>query len=234
MSHCYFITGTDTDVGKTFAAAALLQRAGQRGFRTAAFKPVAAGAEETASGLRNGDALTLISACNQALPYEVVNPFCLSPPIAPHIAAEEEGVRLDVATLVGTFQPVLNCGANFVLVEGAGGWRVPLNHSQTMADLAVALRLPVILVVAMRLGCISHALLTAEAIAADGLRLAGWVANQVSPEPMARHRENLAALEARLNAPLLGEIPFIPGAVFRAAAECVKLPDQLEQQANGR
>lgn len=229
MNHCYFITGTDTEVGKTFSAAALLARAGQRGWRTAAFKPVAAGADETASGLRNEDALTLISACTQDIPYERVNPFCLRSPVAPHIAAAEEGVQLDVSALVDKFQAVLNYSADFVLVEGAGGWRVPLNQAETMADFAIALKMPVILVVAMRLGCINHALLTAEAIGLDGLRLAGWVANQVSRQPMARPRENLLALQSRLNAPLLGEIPFTPGANFHAAAKLVKLPDQLEQ-----
>ncbi|MFA5630456.1 MAG: dethiobiotin synthase [Porticoccaceae bacterium] len=228
MKYGYFIAGTDTEVGKTFAAAALLARAGQLGLRTAAWKPVAAGAAVTAQGLRNEDALTLLQACNQPLPYEMVNPVCLAPAIAPHIAAAEQGMDLDVAALLPHFQRVLDGGADFVLVEGAGGWRVPLNDRETLADLALALQLPVVLVVAMRLGCINHALLSAEAIARDGLPLAGWIANQATPDSMARHGENLDTLRRLLPAPLLGELPHMPGGDFNAAAQILKLPGEVE------
>jgi len=228
MKYGYFIAGTDTDVGKTFAAAALLARAGQLGLRTAAWKPVAAGAETMAQGLRNEDALTLLQACNQPLPYDVVNPVCLAPAIAPHIAAAEQGLKVDVAALLPHFQRVLDCSADLVLVEGAGGWRVPLNDRETLADLALALQLPVVLVVAMRLGCINHALLSAEAIARDGLPLAGWIANRATTDSMARHRENLDTLRRLLPAPLLGELPYMPGGDFAAAAQILRLPSEVE------
>lgn len=224
MRRGFFITGTDTDVGKTFVAAALLAKAGQQGLRTSAFKPVAAGASSTPEGLRNSDALTLMAAMNQALPYERVNPFCFAPAIAPHIAAVEAGANLDVAGLQREMTKFSKHGADFSLVEGAGGWLVPLNSEQTFADFAVALGWPVILVVAMRLGCINHALLTAKAIAESGLPLAGWVANQVQPEAMARHRENIDTLRKALPAPLLGEIPHLADGDFRQAAGKLCLP----------
>jgi len=228
MMRGYFVTGTDTEVGKTFAAAALLARAGSQGLRTAAWKPIAAGAQATEQGLRNDDALSLMAACNQQLPYEVVNPVCLAPAIAPHIAAVEEGVELSVANLVPAFQPIVACGAEFFLVEGAGGWRVPLNEKETFADLAIALGLPVVLVVAMRLGCINHALLSAEAVVRDGLQLAGWIANQPTASRMARCGENLETLRHLLPAPLLGELPYISGSDFRAAAPILRLPWEVE------
>lgn len=228
MNHWYFVTGTDTGVGKTFVAAALLARARGLGFRTAAFKPVAAGAERTHDGLRNEDGLILQRAISQSLTYEQVNPVCLEPAIAPHIAAREAGVCLDVESLQAAFSDCADGGGDFGLVEGAGGWRVPLNERETFADLARALKRPVILVVAMRLGCINHALLTAEAIARDGLDLAGWVANRPGTEFMARYRENLATLEALLPAPLLGELPPVADGDWRRGAAYLRLPNALE------
>jgi dethiobiotin synthetase len=224
MRRGFFITGTDTDVGKTFVAAALLTKAGQQGLRTSAFKPVAAGAEPTPAGLRNSDALTLLAAMNQNLSYERVNPFCFAPAIAPHIAAAEAGVPLDISTLQSKMALFNQVNADFSLVEGAGGWLVPLNSEQTFADFAVALGWPVILVVAMRLGCINHALLSAQAIAESGLPLAGWVANQVQPEPMARHRQNIDTLRTALPAPLLGELPHFADGDFGQAADKLSLP----------
>ncbi len=228
MKHCYFVTGTDTGVGKTFVAAALLARARGLGFRTAAFKPVAAGAERTPHGLRNEDGLILQRAISQPRAYEEINPVCLEPAIAPHIAAREAGVSLGVESLQAAFSDFADGGGDFGLVEGAGGWRVPLNDRETFADLARALKRPVILVVAMRLGCINHALLTAEAIARDHLELAGWVANCVDPQSMARYRENLATLEALLPAPLLGEMPAVVGGDWRRGAAYLRLPNALE------
>jgi dethiobiotin synthetase len=219
----YFVTATDTDAGKTFVTAALLAGAARRGLRAAGLKPVAAGAEPTAEGLRNGDALTLMGAASAAFPYEQVNPLCLAPPIAPHIAAREAGITLDVAGVLAACRPLLHSDLDLLLVEGAGGWRVPLNATETLADLARALGFPVILVVAMRLGCINHALLSAEAIRADGLTLAGWVANSPVVE-MPRYRDNLATLAARLGAPLLGEIPPLPSGDYREAAARLTLP----------
>ena len=219
----YFVTATDTDAGKTFVTAALLSRAGQLGFRAAGLEPVAAGAEWTVEGLRNGDALTLMDAASATFPYQQVNPLCLAPPIAPHIAAREAGITLDVAGVLAGCRPLLDGDLDLLLVEGAGGWRVPLNDTQTLADFARALGFPVILVVAMRLGCINHALLSAEAIRADGLTLAGWVANSPAGE-MSRYQDNVATLTARLAAPLLGEIPVIPSGDYRDATHFIDLP----------
>ncbi|MDP3847819.1 MAG: dethiobiotin synthase [Pseudomonas sp.] len=208
MPVAFFIAGTDTDVGKTTVAAGLLRAARLAGMSTAAVKPVAAGCELTADGLRNSDALALLAECSEPLRYAEVNPFAFAPAIAPHLAASEVGVTLEVATLTAAVQAVLDRRADFTLVEGAGGWRVPLNKSATLAQLPIALQLPVIVVVAVRLGCINHALLTVEAIERDGLRVAGWVANLLEPQ-MPRLEENIAALEARLNAPCLGRIPLL-------------------------
>ncbi len=206
MPVAYFITGTDTDVGKTTVAAGLLRAARLAGLSTAAVKPVAAGCELTVDGLRNSDALALLAECSIPLCYAEVNPVALAPAIAPHLAAVEAGARLEVASITTAVQAVLAQQADFSLVEGAGGWRVPLNDSATLADVAIALQLPVIVVVAVRLGCINHALLTVEAIERDGLQVAGWVANLLEPQ-MPHLEENIATLAARLPAPCLGRVP---------------------------
>ena len=232
--HSFFIAGTDTGVGKTFVSAALLTRARQQGYTVAACKPVAAGAEDTASGLRNEDALTLMAAMDDPPSYRVVNPVCLRPAIAPHIAADEEGMVLSVSALATGCRTALDAPVDFALVEGAGGWRVPLNDRQTLADLAAVLRLPVILVVAMRLGCLNHALLSAEAIRRDRLSLAGWVANSPEPQAMARYRENLQTLHCHLGAPCLGALPWQGDGDFRAAASALVLPAGLERAPNKR
>lgn len=205
MSRSFFVTGTDTEVGKTAVSCALLHAARTAGLTTAAVKPVAAGCD--ADG-HNEDALALQAAMTLALPYAQVNPVALQPAIAPHIAAAQAGRSLHADRLAGFCRGVMHSGADLVLVEGAGGWRVPLGPRETLADVAITLGIDVIMVVAMRLGCINHALLTAEAIRADGLRLAGWVANQPAAA-MACHAENLDTLQALLPAPLLGEIPHI-------------------------
>lgn len=205
MSGAWFVTGTDTGVGKTVVSCALLAAAAGRGLRTAAVKPVAAGCDESG---RNGDALQLLAAMTEDLEYSQVNPVALTAAIAPHIAASREGRRLQADRLAGWCRGVMLGGADFVLIEGAGGWRVPLNPRETLADVARQLGVGVILVVGMRLGCINHALLTAEAIRRDGLRLAGWVANQRG-ERMSHHRENLDTLRQRLPAPLLGDVPYV-------------------------
>lgn len=208
MSTAYFVTGTDTEVGKTVTACALLAAAAARGLGTAAVKPVAAGCDGAG---QNEDALALMAAMTADMPYEQVNPVALQAAIAPHIAAQEEGASLSAGRLAGVCRGVMFGPADFVLVEGAGGWRVPLGPRETLADLARELNIGVILVVGMRLGCINHALLTAEAVVRDGLSLAGWVANQPG-ERMARHPENLATLRQLLDAPCLGELPQRPGA----------------------
>lgn len=220
MSRTWFVTGTDTGVGKTSVCCALLELAASRGLSTAAVKPVAAGCD--AQG-RSEDALLLQASMTANLPYEQVNPVALRAPIAPHIAAGQEGRRLQVAQLAGRCRGVMLGGWDLVLVEGAGGWRVPLNARETLADLAVQLGAGVILVVGMRLGCINHAVLSAEAVRGDGLGLVGWVANQCGAR-MACHDENLAALDALLPAPRLGNIPHLPQFSPRLAAEYIEMP----------
>lgn len=205
-SRHFFVTGTDTDVGKTLVACGILKAAEARGLRTLAIKPVAAGAEHTTEGLRNQDAVMLMAAMTETLPYHQVNPVLLEPPIAPHIAAEQADKRITVSQLAGLCRGAMMRAADIVLIEGAGGWRVPLNRHELLSGLAVELQAPVILVVGMKLGCINHALLTADAIRADGLRIAGWVANQIDPQ-MSYFDENLSSLKAMLGAPCIGVVP---------------------------
>jgi dethiobiotin synthetase len=222
MSIGYFIAGTDTDVGKTTVAAGLLHAARQSGLSTAAGKPVASGCNVTPAGLRNADALALLAECSLNLTYDQVNPFAFEPAIAPHLAAREAGVSLTVSALLGPMREVLAKGADFTLIEGAGGWRVPLADQANLSDLAIGLGLPVILVVGVRLGCISHALLTAEAIAQDGLQLAGWVANIIDPKT-SRLEENLATLAERLPAPCVGRVPRLKRPSAEGVAEYLHL-----------
>ncbi|MDZ5434709.1 dethiobiotin synthase [Pseudomonas fluorescens] len=222
MSAAYFITGTDTDVGKTTVAAGLLYAARSSGLSTAAGKPVASGCDVTPKGLRNADALALLAECSVPLTYQQVNPFAFEPPIAPHLAAREAGVALTVQSLLMPMQQILDMRADFTLIEGAGGWRVPLADQDNLSDLAMALGLPVILVVGVRLGCINHALLTAEAIAQDGLQLAGWVANIIDAKT-SRLEENLATLAERIPAPCLGRVPKLKVVTAEAVAEHLQL-----------
>lgn len=208
MRKRFFIAGTDTDAGKTLVSAGLLTAANRQGLRTIGLKPVAAGCERTDAGLRNADALLLQQTASVRLSYEQVNPIALEAAIAPHIAAEQEGRSLSADRLAAYCRGAMMQPADLVLIEGAGGWRVPLNPRESLARLPQLLGLDVILVVGMRLGCISHAILTAEAIARDGLRLAGWVANRIDPDlPCAD--ENRATLEQLFRAPLLGSVPWL-------------------------
>ncbi|MCS2158318.1 dethiobiotin synthase [Scandinavium sp. H11S7] len=207
MTERYFVTGTDTEVGKTVASCALLQAANRAGFRTAGFKPVASGSEMTAEGLRNTDALALQRNSGLTLTYDEVNPYTFAEPTSPHIVSEDEGRPIEAHTLSVGLQ-ALSHKADWVLVEGAGGWYTPLGADWTFADWVQAEQLPVILVVGVKLGCINHALLTAQAIAQAGLPLVGWIANDIIP-PGKRHAEYLATLTRLLPAPLLGEIPYL-------------------------
>ena len=201
-----FITGTDTDVGKTVVACGFLAAANQQGLRTAAIKPVAAGCEITEQGMTNTDALQLQAAASHKLAYQQINPIALEPAIAPHIAAAEAGVRMSASRLVGYCRGVSLMPVDMVVVEGAGGWRVPINSRETLADVARELECAVIVVVGMRLGCLNHALLTLEAIRRDGLQIAGWVANILDPE-MPRLQENIDTLMQCINEPCLGTVP---------------------------
>ncbi|MCB1960063.1 MAG: dethiobiotin synthase [Rhodocyclaceae bacterium] len=221
MTRAWFVAGTDTGIGKTFVTCALLHAARDAGLRAVGMKPVAAGADCIDGEWINEDAARLRAAGNVDVPLNELNPLCLRAAIAPHIAAEEEGVRIDSAPILSAFAR-LQASAEVVLVEGVGGFCVPLGPDHDTADLAVELALPVILVVGLRLGCINHALLTAEAIRARGLKLAGWIANQVDPH-MLRVDENIAALDARLGAPRLGRIAFDPAA-DPAMVSGVRLP----------
>lgn len=218
MGNAFFITGTDTDAGKTTVAAGLLCAARRQGFSTLAIKPVASGCDVTAQGLRNSDALALAQQSSIKLPYAQINPFAFAPAIAPHLAAQQAGVKLDMATLQQACLQVVNQQADLTVIEGAGGWRVPISASQTMADLAKALQLPVILVVGVRLGCINHALLTAEAIARDGLTLTGWVANCLDPT-MPALADNLISLEQHLKSPCLAQVPWVADGNIEHIAE---------------
>ena len=222
MNRAFFIAGTDTDVGKTTIAAGLLHAARAAGLSTAAVKPIASGCTATPQGLRNADALALQAECCPVLDYAQVNPFAFAPAIAPHIAAREAGVTLSTEALADAVQGVLEGRADFTLVEGAGGWRVPLNARETLAALPIRLQLPVILVVGVRLGCISHALLSAEAIAHDGLVLAGWVANIIDPA-MSRLEENLATLDELVPAPCLSRVPRLAEASAAQVAAHLRL-----------
>lgn len=204
----FFITGTDTDAGKTTISAGLLAAARQRGLSTLACKPVASGSQHTSDGLRNDDALWLASQCSIQVPYAHINPHAFAPAIAPHLAAASAGVRLDGRELLADVRRILAHHAGLTLIEGAGGWRVPLNADETLADLAIALQLPVILVVSIKLGCINHALLSAEAVLRDGLTLAGWVANCTDPH-MACQADNIHTLQQWMPAPCLGVIPHL-------------------------
>lgn len=195
-----FVTGTDTGVGKTRVAVALIRGLARDGKRVAAMKPVAAGAVREPEGLRNDDALQLAAAANVAAPYERVNPYCLAEPVSPHIAAEAAGIEIDPAVIRREFDQ-LAASSDCVVVEGAGGWLAPIGGSRTMEAVALALDLPVVLVVGLRLGCLNHALLTAQAVRASGLELAHWVANAIEPQ-FERAAENVARLSAVLGPPL--------------------------------
>lgn len=206
MTRGFFVTGTDTGVGKSLVSAALLHGFAGLGNRVVGMKPVAAGAEQINGIWCNEDVLQLQTASNVQAEPRLVNPYLLRTPVAPHIAAEFQGVAIELPLIRAAYEQ-LAALADVVVVEGAGGFKVPLSSTRDSADLAVQLGLPIILVVGMRLGCINHALLTAEAIVARGLPLAGWVANRMQPE-MAASDQNLTALTKRLSCPLLAELPY--------------------------
>jgi len=208
-----FVTGTDTGIGKTVVSAALLAALNLAGVRAAGMKPIASGCGQTANGRRNDDSLALMAQSAGAADYALVNPYAFADPIAPHLAARAEGVEIRLDPILAAFA-ALSTNADCLVVEGVGGWAVPLSPTLMQADLARALNLPVILVVGLRLGCINHALLSARAIAADGCQLVGWIGNRIDPE-LACAEENIATLRERLPAPCLGVLPFaqLPDAV---------------------
>ncbi|MEX1993100.1 MAG: dethiobiotin synthase [Steroidobacteraceae bacterium] len=219
MTRSCFVTGTDTGVGKTLVTAALLRHLREAGATVAGMKPVAAGAIAGPEGPANGDALLLQAESSVRHPYATVNPWLFEPAIAPHIAAAEAGQAIDTDRIVAAYRR-LAAGADVVLAEGAGGFLVPLDAARSFADLPALLGMEVLLVVGLRLGCLNHALLTAEAIAGRGLLLAGWIGNSIDPR-FPRREENVATLTARLAAPCLGIVPWMQQADVGEAARAL-------------
>ncbi|WP_372392977.1 dethiobiotin synthase [Xanthomonas sp. NCPPB 3582] len=218
----FYVTGTDTGIGKTMGSTALLHALRTRGHTAVGMKPVASGCENTPQGWRNEDALALQAASDPQPDYATLNPYALPAPLAPELAAAEVGVTLSLEPIVRAFAQ-LRAQAQAVVVEGVGGWAAPLSAELDQADLVRALQLPVVLVVGVRLGCINHARLTAAAIAADGLACVGWIANEVDPQ-MERVEENIAMLGQRLAMPCWGRIPWRPGAAAASQAHGLQLP----------
>ena len=208
MSRGWFITGTDTGVGKTRVAESLLRALARQGARALGMKPVASGCRVTDAGRRSEDAERLLAAGNVPADYADVNPYAFLPAIAPHLAAREENVEIDPQRILESYRR-LRERADWLVVEGVGGWKVPLAERLMLADVVRAVQLPVVVVVGLRLGCLNHALLTIEAIQRNDIALAGWIANRIDPD-MERAEENIAALESRIAAPMLARFPHEP------------------------
>lgn len=219
MTQAYFITGTDTEIGKTHTTCALLSRAAKQGLKAVGLKPVAAGID--ADG-QNEDVQRLMAASNVHLEIDMVNPWCLAEPISPHIAARHAGVKIELTPILASYEAACD-KADLVLVEGVGGLYAPLSDSLSQPDLIRALNIPVILVVGMRLGCLNHALLTAAALALEGCRLAGWVGNMISPSFLAQD-ENIETLRQRIPCPCLGILPYDQEANNDRLAAAIVLP----------
>lgn len=217
----YFITGTDTEIGKTFTTSALLRAFAKKGYSTLGMKPIASGADAIEGVLHNEDVDSLVAASSTKAPQDIVVPYLMRTPAAPHIVAKLENVKMDVQHIQQCYQQAQSL-ADVVLVEGVGGFCVPLDDETSTVDFAQRLALPVILVVGMRLGCINHALLTAQAIRASGLRLAAWVANTVDAD-MKFFDENVQALKQRLDAPCLGVMPRLAADDVAQAIEYIDL-----------
>ncbi|PID43192.1 MAG: dethiobiotin synthase [Proteobacteria bacterium] len=215
MKPVFFVTGTDTDAGKTLVTTALLCACKEKQLKALGMKPVAAGG--SAGGSVNEDALSLQRYSSSRLACDQVNPFFFAPAIAPHIAADQSGVPLDASRVIEKCRAFMDLDSDVIFIEGAGGWRVPLNETENFSDVVKGIGCEVILVVGLKLGCLNHAILTAEAIASDGLKLAGWVGSVCSGEPMRAFSENVATLKARMPCDCLGVIPFIDS----PAPECV-------------
>ena len=220
-----FVVGTDTGIGKTHATCALLHALARRHARVCGMKPIAAGGVQAAGGFSNEDSIAHRAASTVRVPPELDNPILLPEPLSPHLAAARAGTTIAFDTVLSAVAE-LRTRTDALVVEGAGGFLVPLSETQTGADLAVALEMPLVLVVGMRLGCLNHALLTAEAIRARGLVLAGWIANRVDPGFLCPE-ENLAYLRTHLGAPLWADLPFSPTLDPRADADRFALPDDL-------
>lgn len=206
MGKGLFITGTDTGIGKTTASVLLLRQLKHQGYRVAGMKPIASGCETTTEGLRNEDAVALMAQASIELPYDLVNPFSFEEPIAPHIAAHNAGREINIKTIVNNYKQIA-AQVDIVIVEGVGGWAVPINEQQTTAQMAQALGLPAVLVAGIRLGCLNHTLLTARAIQSDGVQCAAWIANHLD-EDTEYKTENIDYLQKTLPCPYLGAIRY--------------------------
>ncbi len=217
----FFITGTDTGIGKTWATLALMQALQNSGQRVAGMKPIASGCAMTPQGLRNPDALLIQQQASFAAPYALVNPYAFAPPIAPHIAAVQSGLPIDLPVIRAAAQ-ALQMQADGLVIEGVGGWRVPLSASSSLVDLVKCLKAQVILVVGLRLGCLNHALLTAEVMAADGCACVGWIANPLAAEVVVGE-QLLATLRQRLPMPLLGCLPYQETLQVAALAQALEI-----------
>ncbi|MDC5848225.1 dethiobiotin synthase [Vibrio europaeus] len=208
MIDAFFIAGTDTDVGKTVASKAILNALAEKDLKTIGYKPVAAGSDKTEQGFRNSDALYLQEAATVNVAYDDVNPYALELPASPHIAAIRENVEIEYSVLSDKLSEHKE-KSDIVLVEGAGGWRVPVSKQECLSSWVQQEKLPVVLVVGIKLGCLSHAMLTLDAIKADGVEVIGWVANRVNPGTE-HYAEIIEMLENKIAAPKLGEIPYVP------------------------
>ena len=223
MEQGYFITGTDTEIGKTWCSVALIHYFKRQGRSVIGMKPVASGCQRIEGRLRNEDALMLQEHASEHIPYNLVNPYAFKQPVSPHIASIQESKSIDIEVIKENFE-VLKDRAEVVIVEGVGGWMAPLNATDDVSDLAEALQLPVILVVGIRLGCINHARLTYTAIQSSGLRCAGWIANCVT-EDMQAGRLNIDTLRSNIDAPLIGELPYSKSPDFSALSKLIYFPE---------
>lgn len=225
MINAFFIAGTDTDVGKTVASKAILNALAAKGLKTIGYKPVAAGSEKTEDGFRNSDALHLQRVSTVEVAYEDINPYALELPASPHIAAKREHVTIEYPVLSEKLAQHKQ-DADVVLVEGAGGWRVPVSDSECLSSWVQQEKLPVVLVVGIKLGCLSHAMLTLDAIKADGLEVVGWVANRINPGTE-HYADIISMLEDKMNVPKLGEIPYVPSVKRQDLAKYINVDPLL-------
>lgn len=212
MANGIFITGTDTGIGKTIASCAVMHELAKQGYKVAGMKPIASGARFQNGQLQNEDALALIQHANISVDYQQVNPYCFEPAIAPHIAAEQAGVDIDISIIQESYLE-LSKQSDWVVVEGMGGWLVPINQEQVVADIALELQLPVILVVGLRLGCINHALLTMDSMKAKNINIMGWIANSVDSNLTAKEKI-IKTLQNKLDSTCLGYLPYFDKGYF--------------------
>lgn len=224
----FFVTGTDTGVGKTIITASLLNQFRHEGFSTAGIKPLSTGGMQTSKGWCNEDVMKIQPECSVPCTADEINPINFKPAIAPEIAAEEVGFELTADKMLEACQPMMRKSADITLIEGIGGWEVPLNSEETQADFAKKLDLPIILVVGIRLGCLNHALLTRAAILRSQLKIAGWIANCIFPE-MPFQDENIKTLKQKFKEPLLGIVPFSPEPQIDKIGKKLKLPLELNK-----